>query len=338
MKPVSILDIVTNAMFKLGKFSPSEALPSEDAAYGLTELGGLIDSWNGDELYIFATNYLQLTLVPGVQPLTIGQGVTITSVSSDGAGNATFTGRNSFNQGDQVTTGNIGTIGGVLFDLVDSLVLSATPTQFVCATPTLTVVATTPAPVLAKAIYSTTDDQLPNYVTSGPRLVKVADANIILTGTNPIVKVPLRIRDKDWWISNNVPTVPTTLPTDLYYNPTYPNGSIYLWPLQTVSYGLELEVWLNLAEVTDLTYQFFMPQGYWRAVTLSLAEALLPTYGVPASRAGTIVAQARMARAIVKDMNSTIPRTMTADSGIPRGGLKNRSFFNYLSGAIVGPR
>jgi hypothetical protein len=336
MQPRSILDIITNSFFKLGKFSPAESIPAEDSAYALDELQGMLDGWNADELYIFATDFLQLVLVPNVQPLTIGQGVIVTAVASDGAGVATYTGANTYAIGDSVTIGGIGTIGGVLFDQTSVLVINATAAAFQTAIAGA-LVATTPSPT-GKAIFSTPLNIIPNYFTATPRPVKIADANIILNNTNPIVKVPLRIRDKDWWVSNTVPTVSTTLPTDLYYDPLYPNGAIYLWPLQSNAYGLELEVWNNLADISDLNYQFYLPQGYWRAITLSLAEAMVPAYGLSPQRIASLSRDAMKARAVVRDLNSVSPLIVTADSGIPRGGMKNRSFFNYLSGAIVGPR
>ena len=333
MQPVTILDVLTNAFFKLGKFSPSESIPPEDSAYALTELQGMLDQWNAEDLFIYATDYLELTLVPNVQPLLIGQGVNITSVSANG-GQATYIARNTYAQGDEVSTTGIGTIGGLDFDQLTVPVINATPTQFVLNITSGTVAPTT---VAGQGIFATTDNVFPNYITSTTRPTEIQNANIVLTGTNPIVKVPLRIRDKDWWMANNVPTVPTTLPTDLYYNPSYPNGEIRLWPLQTNAYGLELQVWHNLADISDLTMEFFMPPAYWSAVTSSLAEVLIPTYGVPPQRAGALAAAAIKARAIVKSLNSEPPKIVTKDSGIPRGN-RNRSFFNYLSGAIVGPR
>lgn len=335
MQPRTILDITTNAFFKLGKFSPIENIPAEDSAYALTELQGMLDQWNAENLFIYATDYLELTLVPGIQPLTIGQGVTITAVSADN-GTATYVGRNTYAVGDEVSIAQIGTVGGLVFDQLDVLVTSATPTQFQTAILAGTVTNTPILPTGA-AIFSTTDDAFPNYIIPTTRPVEIQNANIILTGTNPIVKVPLHIRDKDWWMANTVPTVPTTLPTDLYYDPQYPNGQLYLWPLQSNAYGLELQVWHNLADVSDLTMEFFLPPAYWSATTWSLAEVLMATYGVPPQRAGAVVQQAMKARNIVKSLNSEPPKIVTKDSGIPRGN-RNRSFFNYLSGSIVGPR
>lgn len=333
MQPVTVLDIVTNALYKLGKFSPIEAIPSEDSAYALTELQGMLDGWDAQELFIFATDYLQFILVPGVQPLLIGQGSVVTAVACAG-GVATYTAKNSYSTGDSICTGSIGTVGGVQFNQTDVLVTSATQKQFTTSIGAGTVVTTA---VVGQAIYTTPDDIFPNYLTVNQRPAKIADANIIINNISPIVKVPLRIRDKDWWIANSVPNITSSIPTDLYYNPKWPNGEIYLWPQQSVNYGLELEVWVNLAGVTDLTYQFYLPQGYWRAVTLSLAEALIPTYGLPLQRAAGLAKQAMEARAIIRNLNSKSPTILTRDPGIPRGG-RSQNYFNWLNGTSVPPR
>lgn len=333
---ITALDIITRALLEISAFQPGEVPPPDDTGFCVGKLGAMLDAWNSDGLNIFATDFLQLMLVPNIQPLLIGQGVAIMQVSADGANpnNGTFIARNTYKVGDVISTGSIGVIGGVNFNLLDVIVTSATPKQFtaVLATPSVVVGNTA---VVGKGIYSTPEDIFPNYVTVGARPVKIIDANIILNNLNPIVKVPLHIRDEDWWIKNAVPTVPSSIPTDLFYSSDFPNGKIYLWPMQNVNYGLELEVWNNIAELPDVTAQFYMPQGYQDFVAYSLAEALCPAYGkeVPTSL-GRLLAKATLR---VQNNNSKSPRMGTRDSGIPGGGGKG-SYFNWLSGTVVPPR
>ncbi len=332
MPPTTIGSIITNALLECGAYGQGENLAASDAAFGLSKLRRMLDAWNADELSIYAVSYLQPVLIPNVQPLLIGQGVSITSVSSDGT-NATYQGSNNYQIGDIVSTTGIGTIGGLDFDLSNQIIVSATPNQFILGNPGATVGATT---VVGTAIYSTPPvDQFPNYVTVGPRPVKIEAANIILNNLNPIVKCALRIRDKDWWIANTIPNVPSSIPTDLYYEPTFPNGQIYLWPEQDVNYLLELQVWLNLADVTSFTQQFFMPQGYEDAVTYSLAVALCPSYGRPLDQ--TLYALAMNSKGKIQNRNSNSPKIQTRDSGIPRGN-RGGTLFNWLNGSTVPPR
>lgn len=331
--PTTAQQVVANSFIEAGIYDPNENPNPKDFSFGLSKLNRLLDAWNSDALYIYAVDFLQLILVPNVQPLTIGQAVNITSVSSDGT-NATYVGQNNYQEGDFVSVGNIGTVGGQDFDLSNQIVIAAFPNQFVVANPGSTVSST---PVTGMAIYATPQNAFPTYATLTQRPTRIVDANIILNNLNPVVKCPLRIRDKDWWISNTIPNVPTSIPTDLYYDPLWPNGQIYLWPEQNVNYGLELEVWNNLGGLTSLTQQFYFSTGYEDAITWKLAESLCPSYGVPGDRAAQISRFGQMAINKIQTNNSQSPKMATRDSGIPRGA-RGGTLFNWLNGTTVPPR
>lgn len=333
MPPTTITNIVTNALLEIGAYAQGEAIPLEDATFGMSKVRRMLDAWVSDNLYIYAVDFLQFIIVPNVQPLLIGEGVSVTSVSSDGV-NATYIGRNNYVEGDIVSTGKIGILGGLQFNLSSQIVQSATPTQFVLPNPGA-VVGATPT-LTGQAIYSTQPiDVFPNYLTTTQRPEAIHDANIILNNLSPVVKCPLRIRDKDWWIANSIPSVPTSIPTDLFYEPAFPNGEIRLWPLQNVTYGLELETWTNLAQFTSLTQQFWMPPGYEDAVTYGLAVSMAPSYGRPLD--ATLATLAVNAKGKIQTKNSQSPKMATRDSGIPRGN-RGGTLFNWLNGTTVPPR
>ena len=332
MPPTTAQQVIQNALTEMNAYSQGESPAQPDFSWGLSKINRLLDGMNSDYAYIFATDFLQLILVPNVQPLLIGQAVSITSVSSDGT-NATYIGANSYNEGDFVSVGLIGIIGGLQFNLSNGIVVSRSNSQFVIANPGA-VVGLTPV-TGGLAIYATPANQFPNYATIGQRPTKIMDANILLNNISPIVKCPLRIRDKDWWIANTIPTVPTSIPTDLYYNPLWPNGQIYLWPEQDINYGLELEVWNNLTQLSSLNQQFYFSQGYEDAITYSLAIALCPSYGRPVDPN----LRDLMIRAVNKitTLNSNSPKLATRDTGIPRGH-RGGTLFNWLNGTTVPPR
>lgn len=334
MPPTTVSQIVTNALLEIGAYDQGGVIPAADGAFGLSKLRRMIDAWVSDDLYIYAVDFLQLILVQNIQPLLIGEGVSVTKVSSDGT-NATYFGFNRYVEGDFVSVGNVGTIGGNQFNVTGGIILSATPTQFQIIANSASVVGATPT-LTGQAIYTTPPaDVFPNYLTSNQRPEKIVDANIILNNLNPIVKCPLRIRDKDWWIANSIPSVPTSIPTDLYYDPLFPNGAIYLWPLQNVNYGLELEVWTNLAQFTSLTQQFWLPPGYEDAVTYGLAVSLAPSYGRPLDP--TLDGLAKNAKYKIQLRNSQSPKMATRDSGIPSGRFKGTTW-NWLNGTVQPPR
>lgn len=162
------------------------------------------------------------------------------------------------------------------------------------------------------------------------RPVRIEGANLVLTNVNPVVDLKLNIRDAAWWRSQTVKGIATDIPTDLYYEPDWPNGSIFLWPVPTFAYGIRLELWTLISQFTSLAAAFSFPPGYLKAIVLTLAEKLCRAWGRPSMP--DLIAEARDARAKLQTANISSPRIASADFGTggSRGGL--RSSFNYLSG------
>lgn len=161
------------------------------------------------------------------------------------------------------------------------------------------------------------------------RPVKIIDANIILNaGTNNEVRSPVWIRDAEWWASKPAFNVATTLPTDLYYESDWPNGSLFLWAVPTTAYPLELVTWTLLNQL-QLNSSFCLPPGYLDAVVYSLAVALCPSFGKEVSP--TLAALTLKALARIEGPNLQSPRIATRDLGMPESG-KQRPYFNWLTG------
>lgn len=169
-----------------------------------------------------------------------------------------------------------------------------------------------------------------NY-TATVRPVQVIAANVIINDGSQDVRVPLNIRDEAWWMANAVPGVEGTIPTDLFYNPTWPLGKLYLWPIPTVANELELETNGLLSSYT-LATTFTMPPGYEKALVLTLAEDMQDAFGkYPSNLPGN----ASKARAVIKSVNSRPPRLST-DVGIPnQGSGSERGDFNWLTGNMT---
>lgn len=162
------------------------------------------------------------------------------------------------------------------------------------------------------------------------RPIKIEAAALVLTsGTQ--VDLPINIRDDDWWAAQQVKQIVTSVPTDLYYSPDMPNGSLFLWPIPLMAYGLRLETWGLLSQFADLNVTSYnLAPGYQRALTMTLAENIAPAFGPQAMQiAGGIANQALSARKAIQSNNISSPRIASADFGT---GLGKRSGFNYYSG------
>ena len=162
------------------------------------------------------------------------------------------------------------------------------------------------------------------------RPVELDAAALILNNVTPNVTMPLTLRDDYWWANQRVKTLTTSVPTDLYYSPDFPNGSLNLWPIPTTAYGLELETRTILASVV-ITDTINLPQGYEDAITLSLAEDICTIFARQPNP--LLISSAMRARAAIKATNSFSPRISTVDAGMPKSG-GTRSDFNYLTGRV----
>ena len=162
------------------------------------------------------------------------------------------------------------------------------------------------------------------------RPVKIVDANIILNNgsSQNQVRCPVQIRDADWWASKRAYNIAGTLPTDCYYEPDWPNGSLYMWVIPQIAYPLELEIW-TLINQLQMNSGFCLPPGYADAVIYSLAEALAPSFGVQFSPALMKLKTNAIQR--IFGVNTAAPRLATDDVGIPKGD-RERPYWNYLTG------
>jgi hypothetical protein len=160
------------------------------------------------------------------------------------------------------------------------------------------------------------------------RPVRIENAAIVLNASTSPVDVPLNIRDDDWWAGQSVKEITSTVPTDLYYSPAWPNGQLYLWPIPSSANGLRLETWQLISQVSNVSASLSLPPGYKLAMMASLAEMLCGPFERPFPTG--LQMKAMNARKAIQGNNDQSKRISTYDVGMP-GGLR-RGDFNYKTG------
>jgi hypothetical protein len=111
---------------------------------------------------------------------------------------------------------------------------------------------------------------------------------------------------------------PGPWPKALYYNTGYPLSTLILWPVPTM--GGEFHMWTDAVFTTfaNATDAVNLPQGYSRALKLSLALELAPEYGVQVPP--LLLEQARKAKEAIKALNATPQATANYDRAIVATG------------------
>ncbi len=157
------------------------------------------------------------------------------------------------------------------------------------------------------------------------RPVSIEWANIVIDG----VRYGLNLQGSLEWAALTLPTLTSSIPTDLHYNPTWPNGELYLYPIPVAAYGLELMTRIVLADL-DLDDEVSFPPGYRDAIILTHGEMIALTYppAVPSPQA------AADARARIFANNDEIPALITRDSGVPLPSGYGGRYFDYRSGVM----
>lgn len=182
--------------------------------------------------------------------------------------------------------------------------------------------------VLAERSYTLTPGLNPHTLgASGtfitPRPEAIERAAIVVSS----IVYPLVLRDLDWWARVPDPTLGGSIPTDLFYRPTHPNGSLYLWPVPSAAATLRIWTRIALDEVTDASTTFDLPPGYQNALLLTLAENAAQAFGAqltPELRQRALEARVLLARKNHKPAETV----QTARAGMPGwsgGGWDYRS-------------
>lgn len=149
------------------------------------------------------------------------------------------------------------------------------------------------------------------------RPVFVERVGYIETSTDPDTEVPLVMFTEDGWRGVVQKAATSIQPTNGYYNPTYPLGTLSLWPVPTSSTLLGvLYAPAALSEFSTLSTAVSLPPGYRELLVTSLAVRLAKPFGRPVT-ADMLLARSA-AEAIVKRANFR-PQDLSFDPAVVGG-------------------
>ena len=160
---------------------------------------------------------------------------------------------------------------------------------------------------------------------NSPRPQKIEDINWQQVSNTSTVELPIEIINKDQWAAISVKGIDSTLPTRCWLELTYPNATLWFWPIPTVAGNVVIWSWKALVEFASLTTTISLPPGYSRALRYNLALELAPEYGVTPSE--LVTAHAIESKANIKKMNSKV-LLMGTDPAV----INRRSTWNWYTG------
>jgi hypothetical protein len=121
--------------------------------------------------------------------------------------------------------------------------------------------------------------------------------------------------------------VPGPWPYLLSYQPSFPYGTIWIYPNPQQAGQVFLWTDIILSDFQSLTQTISLPQGYSRALKKLLAIELAPEYGKNPS--GELKRQAQEARNFIRALNETPVKKLRYDSAIMSGNGRDASFIMH---------
>jgi hypothetical protein len=95
----------------------------------------------------------------------------------------------------------------------------------------------------------------------------------------------------------------STLPQYLFYDPAYPLGVLYLFPIPSAQLTLKLNTWQALQSFTTLATDLALPAGYKRAIEYNLAMEYTPEFGTGRKIDPQVPLIAIQSKAVLKTLN-----------------------------------
>jgi hypothetical protein len=119
---------------------------------------------------------------------------------------------------------------------------------------------------------------LPDNHIEATRPIKITAAFTRSSNPNPI-DYPLEVINNAQYQALVFKTINITYPYYLYYNPTFPLGTITFYPVPNVGLILGLSQVLQFIDFANLTIAIQLPPGYEDAIIYNLAVQIAPDYG-----------------------------------------------------------
>lgn len=107
------------------------------------------------------------------------------------------------------------------------------------------------------------------------RPVMINEAKIIISNC----EYDIEIINEEQYANITDKSITGSIPTKLYYNPSYPNGTLYLWPKPEGGSQIKLYCPTPVASFTSINNTVSLPDGYEDLLAYATADRIAPEYG-----------------------------------------------------------
>jgi hypothetical protein len=152
-----------------------------------------------------------------------------------------------------------------------------------------------------------------------------------------LIEQPIRVlrNHTDYQYLRSVPTITSTLVTDLWYDPGTPLGTVFVYPKPTAVSSVILFLWHPWNAATTLDTVLVLAPGYQRMLEYNLPIELSTEF--PGSLRPEIVAMANESMEKVQRRNVRVPRVTSDLAGVTHAsGHGRHSMWGFTDWATGG--
>lgn len=180
---------------------------------------------------------------------------------------------------------------------------------------------------ISQASYTIGNTGSPNWTASRPNEITSA---FVRVGQ---IDYPLQIASNEEYYGVSMKAL-ESVPRMLYYQPEYPLGKVFLYPVPQIVYPIGITATKQFTAFAGLTTAVSLPPGYLKALIWNLAIELAPEYGKEVN--GVVAKRAIDAKALIKSKNSKLPEMhmecVYLGKGVTALGGGNGRFNIYTGG------
>ena len=97
----------------------------------------------------------------------------------------------------------------------------------------------------------------------------------------------------------------TSIPSIVFLDTTFPNSTLYMWPIPTNQYTVFLSVLAELEQFDNLSDVINLPGVYMEAILFNLCLRIAPLFGIQCARETVVMAKQSLSK--LKMSNAQIP-------------------------------
>lgn len=287
--------LITAAFQDLGVYQPGETVTSTDLNTGLERLNRLVSTWRTMDLTVLAVERMIFSLTANQQQYSIGPGGDFDVARPQQVNGAALL-LNGLSAAQSITLTRSGDVATATLTAhgydVGQEVIIAGATEI--AYNGEVIIASTP-----------TSDTF-TYAVFGEPTTPATGSPTVAAYNGVPVEIPRSLLTDDAYQAIQVKTLTNSQFTNVYYNPTQPLGTIWLWPIpNTAQNQLVLYLQSQFTGFADLTtdYTYASVAGYEEALQYALETRLMLTYPVPMEVKGVVSQMARESLYTLKRQN-----------------------------------